>query len=275
MVGTKQRRHFQPSGVLGGAGDNDLAGARLLADYRLRQTLLPGALDQHHVVITDIAIKKRPFNAIGHGGHQPCKLRRHAVRHLMHHGIPRQEGVLGKTAPQVRRLVRRCVAIADTVRVATPIGIFTMTVFPPMTPLAFETADVMFHKYQVAFPETLAPGKFPAGLGDITNIFVTHDDRAPCQGLFVHFDIGTANTRYLHLQQGAVFWNIRHRKFPNLNLARTDFYRCQNFFHMPTPIMICVLVEGFTASRLRPARRQHARRIRATSVACSCRSGRH
>ena len=90
--------------VLGRAGDDDQRGAGLLADHGLRQALLARALDQHRGVIADAAVEQRPLDAVRHRRHQAGELGRDALGHMMKHGVPWQIDILGKAAPQMRRL---------------------------------------------------------------------------------------------------------------------------------------------------------------------------
>src|SRR4051812_23737369 len=112
---------------------------------------------------------------------------------MMHDRVPRKVYVLGKTAPQVRRLFRRGIAVADTVGVIPPVGVFAMTVLATVTPFAFAAHDIVLDEHQVALLEALAPGELAACLGDIADVFVAHDYRALGRGMRIQLDVGAAD----------------------------------------------------------------------------------
>src|ERR1700685_3462863 len=96
----------------------------------------------------------------------------------MQHRVPRKVDVLREAAPQMRRLVGGRVAVPDGVRVITPVRILAMTILAEGAPLAFAAANVVLHEDKVAFLEALTPRELATRLGDIADIFVTHDHGA-------------------------------------------------------------------------------------------------
>src|SRR6516162_11423203 len=87
-VGAELSRDLHARAVFGRAGDDDERGARLLADHRLRQPLLAGALNEHGRVIAHAAVEQRPFDPVRHRRHQSRQLRRHALGHVVHDRVP-------------------------------------------------------------------------------------------------------------------------------------------------------------------------------------------
>src|ERR1022692_962474 len=109
--------------------------------------------------------------------------------------VPRKIRILCEPAPQMRRLLRRRVPIANGIWVKAPVGVFTVTILALMTPFAFATHDVVFQEHQVALLEAFSSREFAAGLGDVTDIFMAHNYRNVVRrwGL-VQFHVGSANT---------------------------------------------------------------------------------
>src|SRR5436309_1434302 len=53
---------------------------------------------------------------------------------MVQYRVPRQIHVLGESAPQVRRLLVRGVAVADRVGIGAPVGGFAMPILPGVAP---------------------------------------------------------------------------------------------------------------------------------------------
>src|SRR5215472_11510589 len=177
-VGAELFRDRHAGAVFGRSGDDDERGARLLADHRLRQPLLAGALNEHGRVIADAAVEQRPFDPVRHRRHQSRQFRRDALGDVVHDGVPGKVDVVRKAAPEMGRLLGRGVAIADGVGVAAPVGIFAVPVLAEVAPLALAAGDVVLHEHQIALLETLAPGELAPRLGDDADVLVAHDHRA-------------------------------------------------------------------------------------------------
>ena len=137
---------------------------------------------------------------------------------------------MGEAAPQMRGLLGGGVAVADRVRVAAPVGIFAVPVLAEVAPLAFAACDVVFDEHEIAFLEPLAAREFAPGLGDNADVLVPHNHRALSGRALVELHIGAAYSRHLHLHQGGILRDIRHRVFADLGLARTHPHRRQNTF---------------------------------------------
>ena len=220
---------FEPRAVLRRAGDDDQRSAGLLADHGLRQALLARALDQHGGVVADAAVEQRPLDAVRHRRHQPGELRRDALRHVVHHRVPRQIDVLREAAPQVRRLLGRGVAVADGVGVGAPVGVLAVAVLAGVAPLALAAHHVVLDEDEIAFLEALAPGELAAGLGDVADVLVAHDGGLVVRRVLVELDVGAADAADLHLHQRGVRRDVRHRIFADLGLARSGPHRRQHF----------------------------------------------
>ncbi len=190
----------------------------------------PGALNQHGGIVADAAVEQRPLDAVGHRRHQAGKLRRYALGHVVHHRIPRQIDVLGKAAPQMRRLLGRSVAVADGVGIGAPIGVLAMPVLAGVAPLAFAAHDVVLDEDEVAFLESLAPGEFAARLGDGADILMPHDRGRVARRVLVELDVGAADAADLHLHQRGVLRDVRHGIFADFGLARSGPHRRQHLF---------------------------------------------
>ena len=248
VVGTELFGHLDARPVLGGAGDDDQRRAGLLADHGLRQALLARALDQHRGIVADAALEQRPLDAVRHRRHQPGKLGRHALRHVMHHRVPWQIDVLGEAAPQMRRLLGRGVAVADGVRIGAPVGVLAMAVLAGMAPFAFAAAHIMLDKDQVAFLEALARGEFAAGLGDDADILMSHDGRRVARRMLVELDVGAADAADFHLHQRRVRRDIRHRILADFGLARPRAHRRQHCFsHCMSPYCAVAMRRCYSA----------------------------
>ena len=203
VIGAELLGHLHARAVLRGAGDDDQRRAGLLADHGLRQALLARALDQHRRVVADAAVEQRPLDAVRHRRDEAGELRRHALRHVMHHRVPRQIDVLREAAPQVRRLLVRGVAVADRVGIGAPVGVLAMPVLAGVAPLALAAAHVVLDEHQVAFLEALALGELAAGLGDDADVLVAHDGGLVVRRMLVELDVGAADAADLHLHQRA------------------------------------------------------------------------
>ena len=230
VVGAELLGDLQARRVLDGAGDDDQRRAGLLADHGLRQALLARALDQHGRVVADAAVEQRPLDAVRHRRDQPGELRRDALRHVMHHRVPRQIDVLREAAPQVRRLLVRGVAVADGVGIGAPVGVLAVPVLPGVAPLALAAADIVLDEHEVAFLEALALGELAAGLGDVADVLVAHDGGLVVRRVLVELDVGAADAGDLHLHQRGVRRHVRHRIFADLGLARAGSHGRQHFF---------------------------------------------
>ena len=204
MVGAKRSGDLHPRAVPGRARDDDERGARLLADHGLGQPLLARALNEHRGVIAHAAVEQRPFDPVGHRRRQPRQFRRHALRHMVEDGVPGKVHVLGKASPEMGGHVGCGVSVADRAGVVAPVGVFAVTVLAQMAPLAFAARDVVLDEDQVSFLEALAFGELAARLVDVADVLVPHDHRRARRRLLVQPDVGSADSRDLHLQQGAV-----------------------------------------------------------------------
>src|SRR5258705_213402 len=107
-----------------------------------------------------------------------------------------------------------------TMMISAPVRVFAVTVLAEVAPLAFAAGDVVLDEYQIAFLKPLAPGELAPRLGDGADILVAHDHRALGRRRLVKLDIGSADSGDLHLHQGGVVRDIRHRVFADLGLAR-------------------------------------------------------
>src|SRR5262249_44654764 len=165
--------------------------ARLLADPRLSQPLLPGALNEHGRVIAHATIEQRPFDPVRHRRHQSRQFRCDALGDVVHDGVPGKVDVVRKAAPEMGCFLGRGVAVADGVGVTPPVGVFAVTVLAEMAPLALATGDVVLDEYQVALLETLAPGELAARLGDDADVLVAHDHRTLGRWGLVELHIGS------------------------------------------------------------------------------------
>ena len=89
----------------------------------------------------------------------------------------------------------------------------------------------MLDENPVAFRNALARQELASGLVDNADILVTHDDVVRNRRLGVELDIGAADAGDLHLQQRAVFGDIGHRIFAELDPARAGPDGRLHFFH--------------------------------------------
>ena len=160
----------------------------------------------------------------------PAQLRRHALRHLVQHRVPRQEHVLREAAPEMRRALGRGVAVAHRVRVAPPVGRRAEPIFALMAPFALEAGHVVLDEDEVAFLDPLALDEAAARLDDGADILVPHDDRRVRRRLGVELHVGAADAGDLHLEQRALLRNLRHRIFAQLGLMRAGAHRRQYLF---------------------------------------------
>jgi hypothetical protein len=106
-----------------------------------------------------------------------------------------------------------------------------VAVLAEMAPLALSAGDIVFHEHQVALLEALASGELAARLGDRADVLVAHDHRALGRRRLVQLDVGSADPGDLHLHQGRVFRDVRHRIFADLGLARAYSHGRKDFFH--------------------------------------------
>src|SRR5688572_28780910 len=222
VVCAEELGDLQPGRVLGGAGDDDERRAGLLADHGLRQALLPRPLDQHGGIIAHIRVEQRPFHPVRHRRDESRQLRRHALRDVMHHGVPRQIDILREAAPKMGCALRRGVAVADAIGIGAPVGVFAVTILTLMAPFALATHHVVLDEYQVAFLEALAPRELAPSLGDGPDILVAHDGRRGPRRVLVELDVGAADAGDLHLHERRVLRHVRHWKLADLHLAWAD-----------------------------------------------------
>ena len=139
---------------------------------------------------------------------------------MVHDGVPWEINILSEAAPQVRRLFRRGISVADSFRVMSPIRVFTVTILTHMTPIAFAAHDIVLDKDQVALSKPLTPRELAARAFDPADVFMPHDDGGVGGRLLVELHIRAADTGNFHFQQCAVFRSVRHRKLADLGLAR-------------------------------------------------------
>ena len=127
----------------------------------------------------------------------------------------------------MRRFFVGRIAVTDRVGIGTPVGILTVAVLPGMAPLALAARDVVLDEDQIAFLEALALGELAAGLGDIADILVAHDDGRCAGRVLVKLDVGAADAADLHFHQRRIRRNVRHRVFADFGLARPRPHGCQ------------------------------------------------
>ena len=138
----------------------------------------------------------------------------------MEHRVPRQVDVLAEAAPQMRRALRRGVAVADRIGIVAPVGVFAVAVLAEMAPLALAAGDIVLDEDEIAFLEALAAGELAAGLGDGADVLVAHDHRRRRRRMLVELDVGAADAGDLDLHQRGILRNVRHRIFADLGRAR-------------------------------------------------------
>ena len=118
----------------------------------------------------------------------------------MNYGVPRQINILGKAAPQVRRLFRRSVSVPDRFRVISPIRVFAMTILAHVAPLAFAAHHIVLNEDEIPLFETFAARELTACARDDSDVFVAHDHGRLCRGLLIKLHVGPADAGNLHLQ---------------------------------------------------------------------------
>ena len=93
-----------------------------------------------------------------------------------------------------------------------------MPVFTLMAPLALHAGHVVLDEYQVALLNTLTLLEQLAGLCDVPDVLVAHDDMLVLLGLLVHFHVRATNTRDHDFHQRGILGHVRHRVLPHLHL---------------------------------------------------------
>src|SRR5215470_14125157 len=146
----------------------------------------------------------------------------------MHYRVPWQVDVVRKTAPQVRRLLSRRVAVTDGLGIVAPVSVLAVTILAEVTPLALAAGDIMLDEHQVALAKPFALGELAPGLGDGADVLVAHDDRRGGRRLLVQLDVGAADAGDVHPHQGGVGRDIRHGKLAQLGFARAHPHRRQH-----------------------------------------------
>src|SRR5262249_33291715 len=152
----------------------------------LRKTLLAGPLYQYGRRVADIGVEQRPLDSVRERRDDSRELGRHACGHMVQDRVPWKVDILTEAAPEMRRALRRRVAIANGVGVRAPVGRFAVAILAAMAPLALAAGDIVLEEHEVAFLEALALRELAAGFGDRPDVLVTHDHGTACERLLVH-----------------------------------------------------------------------------------------
>src|SRR5258705_9466724 len=104
-----------------------------------------------------------------------------------------------------------------------------MPVFTHVVPLAVAAWQVVLEEDEVAFLEPFQPLEVAADLRKGADVLVAHDERRAAQRQLVLADVGAADARDFHLEEGGVRGDVGEGEFAQLGRRWTDLEGSQSF----------------------------------------------